>query len=42
MGAFYGNKIKNGDINPQTGKMWSLKDVPSFWRTKAADWLEGN
>ncbi len=39
MGAFYGSKIKNKEINPRTGKEWTLEDVPSFWRKKTEEWL---
>lgn len=42
MGAFYGNKIRNGELNPKTGEAWMLKDVPSFWRNKTENWLEDN
>lgn len=42
MGAFYGNKIKKGEINPKTGKAWEMADVPSFWREKTNSWLEKN
>lgn len=40
MGAFYGSKIRDGEINTKTGKAWVLKDVPTFWRQKAKMWLE--
>lgn len=39
MGAFYGNKICNGDTNPKTGEAWKLDDVPAYWKTKTAEWL---
>lgn len=42
MGAFYGNKIRNGVINSKTGKGWALEDVPSLWRTKTESWLNGD
>lgn len=42
MGAFYGSKIKNNEINPKTGKTWTLSDVPKFWRTKTEEWLKQN
>ncbi len=42
MGAFYGSKIRNGEINSKTGKPWAPKDVPSLWRTKTEQWLKGN
>lgn len=34
MGAFYGNKIKRGEI--------SIDDVPKFWRKKTEKWLTEN
>lgn len=42
MGAFYGNKIRNKEVNPKTGAAWKLQDVPSLWRTKAEQWLSNN
>ena len=42
MGAFYGNKIKNKELNPKTGAVWTLEDVPSFWRKKTNKWPEDN
>ncbi len=39
MGAFYGNKIRNREINLKTGKAWKLEDVPSLWREKTEQWL---
>lgn len=40
MGAFYGTKIRNGEVNPKTGEPWKLEDVPTYWREKTADWLK--
>lgn len=42
MGAFYGKKIRNKEINTRTGTSWKLEDVPSFWRKWTEDWLEMN
>ncbi len=42
MGAFYGNKIKMEEINPKTGTIWKLEDVPSFWLKKTEQWLKQN
>ena len=42
MGAFYGTKIKNGTINPATGKAWNINDVPKLWKKKAETWLKAN
>lgn len=40
MGVFYGTKIRNREINPNTGKTWQLKDVPAYWRKKTEKYLE--
>lgn len=40
MGAFYGNKIKNMELNQKTGKAWTLEDVPVFWKAKTERWLK--
>lgn len=42
MGAFYGKKIKDGEINPKTGKSWKLADVPNYWKDKTENWLKEN
>lgn len=42
MGAFYGNKIKNGDINSKTEMPWELEDVPLFWRVRTEKWMQEN
>lgn len=42
MGAFYGSKIRNGEINPKTMAEWSIDDVPPFWIWKVQVWLEQN
>jgi len=42
MGAFYGSKIKDGEINPKTEKIWMIGDVPSYWKEKVEDWLKRN
>lgn len=39
MGAFYGNKIRNKEVNPKTGTAWKLQDVPSLWKAKTEQWL---
>ena len=41
MGAFYGWKILNGEINPKTGTAWELENVPVYWRGMAGRWIEG-
>jgi len=42
MGAFYGSKIRDGEVNPKTGKAWKLADVPSLWKAKTEAWLKEN
>ncbi len=42
MGAFYGKKIKSGEINPRTKAGWKLEDVPSLWKKKTESWLSEN
>lgn len=42
MGAFYGTKIKNEEINPNTGEAWTIADVPKFWRKATEKWLADN
>ena len=42
MGAFYGSKILNGDVNPKTTEAWKIEDVPSFWRSKTLKWLDSS
>lgn len=34
MVKFYATKIKNNVINPNTGNIWTLNDVPKLWRSK--------
>lgn len=40
MGAFYGSKIKNGEINSKTGEPWTIEDVPRLWRRATIKWLQ--
>ncbi|MDO4439189.1 MAG: hypothetical protein Q4B86_07095 [Eubacteriales bacterium] len=42
MGAFYGTKIKNEVINPSTGIVWNINDVPKLWVKKVEAWLNEN
>ncbi len=37
---FYVEKILKGTINPNTGKAWTVEDVPTLWRAKVAKELE--
>lgn len=34
MVRFYVNKIKNQEINSNTGQAWKLNDIPALWREK--------
>ncbi len=40
MGAFYGSKIVDKEINAKTGKAWTIKDVPAYWSKKTQEWME--
>lgn len=40
MGAFYGNKIRRGENNPETNEPWKLEDVPSLWKKKTEEYLK--
>lgn len=42
MGRFYGLKIKRMEINPKTGEVWLLEDVPTLWKNATRKWLEDN
>lgn len=39
MVKFYVMKIKNEEINPNTGEKWKIEDVPKLWREKVAEEL---
>ena len=39
MGAFYGIRIKEGRINPNTGKPWAMSDIDHYWADEVATWL---
>lgn len=40
MVKIYVKQIKNGVINPATGKAWCLEDVPIRWREEVRKALE--
>ena len=42
MGAFYGSKIVDKEINTKTGRAWTVKDVPAYWKEKTEKWLKDN
>lgn len=39
MVKFYLNKIKNKEINSNTGEVWKVEDVPKLWRRKVDEEL---
>lgn len=39
MVKFYVSKIKGKIINPNTGNIWCLEDVPKLWRTQVQNEL---
>lgn len=42
MGRYYGEKIRNGVINPKTGEPWKIEDVKEYWRPAVQKWLDEN
>ena len=42
MGRFYGLKIRNQEINPKIGAVWTIDDVPKLWRNATVKWLADN
>lgn len=40
MVKIYVKKIVNGEINPKTGKAWTIDDVPQKWREAVREELE--
>lgn len=40
MAKIYLRKIKNEEINPATGEVWKLEDVPARWRAEVESLLE--
>ena len=40
MAAFYGRKIKKGEINAKTGQAWVIDDVPERWQDATQEWLD--
>ncbi len=39
MGAYYGKKIQKGEKNKNTGKAWTIDDVPTYWVAKTKAYL---
>lgn len=37
---FYINKIRNKEINSNTGQAWQIKDVPILWRKRVKEEIE--
>ena len=42
MGVYYGHKIVQLKINPKTGDIWHVRDVPKRWREEVRDWCKEN
>ena len=42
MAKIYYRKISSGDINPATGEIWTIDDVPARWRDEVQAMLDGN
>jgi len=42
MAKLYYRKIVAGDINPATGEIWKIEDVPERWREEVQELLNGN
>ena len=40
MAKIYLRKIKSEEINPATGEVWKLEDVPARWRAEVESLLE--
>lgn len=37
----YASLIKNGTVNPKTGKVYTIEDVPAIIRSKVQELLSG-
>lgn len=40
MAKLYLQKITNKEVNPFTGEVWKLEDVPMLWRDEVVSLLE--
>lgn len=40
MAKLYYKKITSGAINPDTGEVWTIEDVPIKWREEVRQMLE--
>lgn len=40
--ALYVPALENQDINPKTGEIWKLSDVPALWRSKTKKAVEAD
>jgi hypothetical protein len=38
----YVRHLENRDINPSTGSIWTINDVPNLWRTKVMVQIEAD
>jgi len=41
MAKIYYRKITAGEINPTTGEVWTINDVPARWQTEVQALLDG-
>ena len=39
MAKLFLTKIKSGEINPATGDVWKIEDVPMLWRVEVEELL---
>lgn len=40
MAKLYAQKITNKEMNPATGEVWKLEDVPMLWRAEVEALLQ--
>lgn len=40
MVKLYVAKINNAELNPLTGNIWTIEDVPTLWRQKVQEALD--
>ena len=42
MTAKYVRHLENRDINPSTGSIWTINDVPNLWKKKVEAQIEAD
>lgn len=42
MTAKYVRHLENRDINPSTGEIWNIADVPTLWKSKVEAQIEAD